>query len=493
MCFRPLQIRANKCYDISLYTPDAYTVPCGKCEECRNLHRSDWATRMQFEVHDLSRRGGHALMLLLSYNDKNLPLFPYSGLEDMPCFNKQHVLDFLNKLKVYAHRLYGKGSFKYMICSEYGEHTRRPHYHIIIMLEPCVDWLSFCLKVHEYWKYGFVFPKYDKNRKIFVDNHNKPVSPLVQNPVAGGRYCTKYVTKDLYFMGQPRLAEFLKGEYYQSLKCNHLYDEKRVYDYCLPFHLQSKSLGACILNYIDYSSNGTIAATLNKGVLDFANPGKYLALPRYIVNKLLYKNVNTKDTEIPRISSVTGKYLYDRDLSEFGKKYLKCCFKDRVVRQSNKIQNFYDNFTSFSLYLPCLGIDVSTCKAILQMSKICIPNLFEKLGIYHTVARDMSCFALAYFGTSADSKIYNLDFISDYYVRTKDTSYLRKKYNNFTHHHPFISHTVKGFGSLEYLDFVYKIVSRYLRKNRLDELIYQERKNDYVKRLYASSYDKNFV
>lgn len=493
MCFRPLSIRANKCYDISLYTPDAYTVPCGKCEECRNLHRSDWATRMQFEVHDLAKRGGHALMLLLSYNDENLPLFPYSGLEDMPCFNKQHVLDFLNKLKVYAHRLYGKGSFKYMICSEYGEHTRRPHYHIIIMLEPCVDWFSFCLKVHEYWKHGFVFPKYDKNRKIFVDNSNKPVSPLVQNPVAGGRYCTKYVTKDLYFMGQPRLAEFLKGEYYQSLKRNHLYDEKRVYDYCLPFHLQSKSLGACILNYIDYSSNGTIAATLNKGILDFANPGKYLALPRYVVNKLLYKNVNTKDTEIPRTSSVTGKYLYDRDLTDFGKKYLASVFRDRLARQSAKIKNFYENFTSFSLYLSSLGIDISQTRNILSLSLKLIPNLYDKLSVYHCVARDMSIFPLAYFGTDINSKIYDFYFISKYYVRTKDTAYLRSRYYNHTHYHPNISQSCKGFGSLEYLDFVYRLVSRFLRKNHLDELLYQERKNDYVKRLYASSYDTNFV
>ena len=493
MCFCPLTIRANKAYDISLYTNDTYSVPCGKCAECRSEHRSEWATRMQFEVHDLTRRGGHALMLLLSYNDENLPLFPFYGLEDMPCFNKQHVLNFLNKLKVYAHRLYGKGSFKYMICSEYGENTRRPHYHVIFMLEPCVDWQSFCLKVHEYWKHGFVFPKFDKNRNLFVDNNNNPVSPLVRNAVAGGRYCTKYITKDLYFLGQPRLAEFLKGEYYQSLKRERNYDEKRKYDYCLPFHLQSKGLGKCMINYLDLSSESTIEVTFNKGCLDFSNPGKYLSLPHYIIHKLMYKNVSTRHFEEPRISSVTGKYLYDRELTDFGKKYLKHIFKSRIYRQSDKIKNFYDNFTSFSMYLPICGIRVSETRKLLADAKKCIPDLFTKLGAYHCILRDISIFPLAYYDTLDNSHIFNIDFLSSYYVRTKDTAYLRKKRNMFTHDKPIIYRNKRCFGVFEYLDTVYNIVSRYLRKNNLDNLILQERKDDYVKYRLGSKYDTSFV
>lgn len=493
MCFNPLQIRANKSYDIALYTPESYTVPCGKCDECRSEHRSEWATRMQFEVHDFVKRGGHALMLLLSYNDENLPLFPFHGMEDMPCFNKQHVLNLLNKLKVYAHRHYGKASFKYMLCSEFGEHTRRPHYHMILMLEPGVDWLSFCLKVHEYWTYGFVFPKYDTKRKIFVDNKNYPVSPLVRNAVAGGRYCTKYITKDLYFLGQPRLVDFLKGEFYQSLKREKLFDKKRFYDYCLPFHLQSKALGKCMINYLDLSSESTIEATFNKGCLDFANPGKYLKLPSYIVNKLMYKNVSTKNFSEPRISSVTGKPLYDRELTDFGKKYLKFIFKTRIFRQSDKIKLFYDNFTSFSMYLPILGIDVSDIQNTLRSAKMVIPNIFEKLACYHLLVRDISVLPIAYFGDYSHSKIFSPSWLASFYVRSKDTKYLREHTHLFTHKKFYISQNVKHFGCLEELDFVYKIVSRFLRKNHLDELIYQEKKNDYVKHLYRCSYDTSYV
>lgn len=211
------------------------------------------------------------------------------------------------------------------------------------------------------------------------------------------------------------------------------YDEMRKYKYCLPFHLQSKSLGECMIDYLDLSSESTIESTFNKGTLDFAHPGKYLKLPSYIVNKLMYKNVSTKNFDEPRISVVTGKPLYDRELSDFGRKYLKLVFKNRIIRQSQKIKQFYDNLVSFSMYLPLLGIDVHNIQDTLNTAKMVVPNLFEKLSCYHCLVRDISVLPLAYFGDYDHSKVFSPSWLASYYVRTKDTKYLREHNNMFSH------------------------------------------------------------
>ena len=79
---------------------------------------------------------------------------------DIMCFNKQHVQDLLATFKVYMHRHYGKGSYKFMLVSEYGldpDKTCRPHYHFLLLLDnKCAgDWMSITEYLRSLWSYAF--------------------------------------------------------------------------------------------------------------------------------------------------------------------------------------------------------------------------------------------------------------------------------------------------------------------------------------------------
>ena len=95
-------------------TPD-YFIDCGKCEGCRARQRMDWAIRMSHEAAEHK----HNSFLTLTYDDDNLP-------EDGK-IHRKHVKNFLERLE---YKLGYKP--RYYVCGEYGELTRRPHYHAII-------------------------------------------------------------------------------------------------------------------------------------------------------------------------------------------------------------------------------------------------------------------------------------------------------------------------------------------------------------------------
>jgi len=99
--------------------PD-YFIDCGKCEGCRARARTDWATRIYHESQEWDRN----CFLTLTYDDKHLP----------ETIQKKEIQSFINRLRKSSDR-----PIRYYACGEYGEKTRRPHYHAIIFNE---DFLS---------------------------------------------------------------------------------------------------------------------------------------------------------------------------------------------------------------------------------------------------------------------------------------------------------------------------------------------------------------
>lgn len=98
-----------------------YEIPCGKCDGCRADQARDWGIRMYHEslMHERN------CMITLTYADECLP---GDGK-----INKKHVQDWLKRVRKAGHKI------RYVICGEYGEKTRRPHYHAAIFGE---DWLA---------------------------------------------------------------------------------------------------------------------------------------------------------------------------------------------------------------------------------------------------------------------------------------------------------------------------------------------------------------
>lgn len=94
-------------------------LPCGKCPDCQKNYYTSWATRGSRELANWDSN----VFVTLTYNDEHLP--PNNSLE------KKHVQDFIKRLKR------EKGSsiqnpIRQIYCGEYGERTRRPHYHAIL-------------------------------------------------------------------------------------------------------------------------------------------------------------------------------------------------------------------------------------------------------------------------------------------------------------------------------------------------------------------------
>ena len=166
----------------------AYDVPCGDCLECRSLSQNSWVTRLGFDLQDLYANGGKAIFLTFTYNNECLPHsnFGLSDYKKVACFQHDDVLRFLNNLKVYVNRKYGKSKYKYFWCSEYGKFTKRPHYHALFMLAKGVDSTWFAEKCRSLWEYGFMFPRRKGDR--YVDNTGATTTIELRNRQAACKY-----------------------------------------------------------------------------------------------------------------------------------------------------------------------------------------------------------------------------------------------------------------------------------------------------------------
>lgn len=96
-------------------------VRCGRCMACRLTKAADWSARILHEFHQFDYSG---CFVTLTYNDESLP--PGGNLV------KKDLQNFIKRLRKDVAPL----KIKYFACGEYGEdpiHTKRPHYHAIIL------------------------------------------------------------------------------------------------------------------------------------------------------------------------------------------------------------------------------------------------------------------------------------------------------------------------------------------------------------------------
>lgn len=110
-CFSPIQLKSAE-YQV---------VPCGRCAACLANRRSEWSTRLEFEL----KRSVSAHFVTLTYMD------PPLGGFDIPSLYKKDVQDFMKRLRKLCPE-----KLKYYVVGEYGSNTERPHYHAIIFNLP---------------------------------------------------------------------------------------------------------------------------------------------------------------------------------------------------------------------------------------------------------------------------------------------------------------------------------------------------------------------
>lgn len=100
------------------YVDREVKVPCGRCTGCRLERSRQWAIRCVHEAQINVENGKGNCFITLTYDDINLP--------------KNRSLD-LKHYQLFMKRLRHKvGKVRFYHCGEYGETTRRPHYHSIL-------------------------------------------------------------------------------------------------------------------------------------------------------------------------------------------------------------------------------------------------------------------------------------------------------------------------------------------------------------------------
>lgn len=151
MCVNPVTIRNNSLYVHTHYMHTEYTVPCGKCYDCLSSATTSWMVRCGEQF----KKSSQSYFYTLTYDPQYIN--SYGSLPDGKpryVFNKRHVQLFLKRLRKSLTNLDVK--IKYILTSELGENTHRPHYHAIFFLNKAVNPFVFRNSIRKSWTLGFV-------------------------------------------------------------------------------------------------------------------------------------------------------------------------------------------------------------------------------------------------------------------------------------------------------------------------------------------------
>lgn len=263
--------------------PDGLVVPCGKCLNCRLQRRSEWVTRIAHEslYHD------EKVFLTLTYDKYNVPL------DDAfrSSLKKSHLQNFFKRLRKNT----GK-KIKYFACGEYGDNTKRPHYHAIVL--------------------GIGLNKSDKDAVMdawpFCDWNNKQILEqsfgLVEYQSI--RYVCNYVNK--------------KTDIINS------YNELGLEN---QFKIQSQGIGKkyAIENKDKIEKNGCVKYNGNKS-----------SVPRYYKKITDIKLDNSKKyseiKELDRVQKLTGVNMSRDDYYKYMKKDEVLALEDALQKSNNQLE-----------------------------------------------------------------------------------------------------------------------------------------------------------
>ena len=144
-------------------------VPCGRCLACRIERSKAWAIRLMLETLCYSNN----CFVTLTYDEEHVPLVPPARFGQLPfTLCKKDCQDFLKRLRK---DLDCDGrKIKYYLVGEYGDHTFRPHYHVIF----------------------FGLGKQDE--QLIVDNWRLGIVDVGDVTLASCNYVAGYVQKKLY-------------------------------------------------------------------------------------------------------------------------------------------------------------------------------------------------------------------------------------------------------------------------------------------------------
>lgn len=124
-------------------------VPCQQCLGCRIDYSKHWADRIVME--QLVSPKDTCYFITLTYNDDSLysecltgERFEYT-VDGSPVIlegaslDKSHVQLFMKRLRSYYEEHFNHQGIRFFLAGEYGDRTRRPHYHLCVFNLPIYD------------------------------------------------------------------------------------------------------------------------------------------------------------------------------------------------------------------------------------------------------------------------------------------------------------------------------------------------------------------
>lgn len=119
-------------------------LPCGRCGDCRVRKTTDWTTRLEHEATQHER----AAFLTLTFSDEGL------ALRELQHGTHPFDLD-MGDWQRFAKRLRKHiKTFRYFQVGEYGDQSKRPHYHALMFGE------DFKIGTSAEWKTKEGFPRW---------------------------------------------------------------------------------------------------------------------------------------------------------------------------------------------------------------------------------------------------------------------------------------------------------------------------------------------
>lgn len=120
MCTTPITINKG--------TPDQMTVGCGRCMPCHLKYCNQW--RLRFTIH--ANFNPIFWCVTLTYDNRHLPTMKHKGKIYQTLY-RSHASNFFKTLRNKTKKRYKiPPKISYLICGEYGDRLKRPHYHAII-------------------------------------------------------------------------------------------------------------------------------------------------------------------------------------------------------------------------------------------------------------------------------------------------------------------------------------------------------------------------
>lgn len=158
------------------------SVPCGKCEVCRNRQHMNWIQRLYNEssVHPLS------LFVTLTYDEQFCPRayllddcivstpnndyieqyvindFKEVSNDFIRVLNYEDTTKFIKRLRNELRKYFPNEKVRYFYTGEYGSHTRRPHYHFLLFVDSYQVAQKITELIPSLWQYGIVDSSYSK-------------------------------------------------------------------------------------------------------------------------------------------------------------------------------------------------------------------------------------------------------------------------------------------------------------------------------------------